>query len=152
MLVIIGTDGSDDAIAAATRGLELLATPDKVLIASVVDAPGEATAGMESGFAGGMVDESEVERAWEAATERAASVLRGTAVALDVDSVIEKVKLSGDAGPALCRLAEERGADAIVIGSRGRGAIKRALLGSVSQYVTNNAPCAVVVVRRGTDD
>lgn len=151
MLVIIGTDGSEDAIAAATRGLELLATPDKVLIASVVDAPGEATAGMESGFAGGMVDEAEVERAWEAAVERAASVLRGTAGALDVDAVIEKVKLNGDAGPALCRLAEERGADAIVIGSRGRGAIKRALLGSVSQYVTNNAPCPVVVVRRGTD-
>lgn len=37
------------------------------------------------------------------------------------------------------------GTDAIVIGTRGRGGIKRALLGSVSDYVVRNAPCPVVV-------
>jgi nucleotide-binding universal stress UspA family protein len=33
-----------------------------------------------------------------------------------------------------------------VIGTRGRGDIKRALLGSVSDYLVRNAPCPVVVV------
>jgi len=33
------------------------------------------------------------------------------------------------------------------MGSRGRGGVKRALLGSVSDYVTRNAPCSVVITR-----
>jgi nucleotide-binding universal stress UspA family protein len=44
-------------------------------------------------------------------------------------------------------LAADVDADALVIGSRGRGGLKRALLGSVSDYVVRNAPCSVIVSR-----
>jgi len=49
-------------------------------------------------------------------------------------------------GEALCRLAEDEQADMIVIGSRGLSAIKRAMIGSVSEYVVRNSglPCLVV--------
>jgi nucleotide-binding universal stress UspA family protein len=47
----------------------------------------------------------------------------------------------------VCELAQEVHAEAIVVGSRGRGGIKRAFLGSVSDYVVRNAPCSVVVTR-----
>ena len=40
--------------------------------------------------------------------------------------------------------------DLIVIGSHGRGGIKRALLGSVAESVMRNAPCPVLVVRAKT--
>lgn len=40
-------------------------------------------------------------------------------------------------------------ADLIVIGSHGRGGLKRALLGSVAEGVMRNAPCPVLVVRAG---
>jgi nucleotide-binding universal stress UspA family protein len=44
-------------------------------------------------------------------------------------------------------LAEELGADLIVIGSRGLGGVRRALMGSVSDSVVRHAHCPVLVVR-----
>jgi nucleotide-binding universal stress UspA family protein len=44
-------------------------------------------------------------------------------------------------------LAEELGADLIVVGSQDRGRIRRALAGSVSDWVVRHAPCPVLVVR-----
>jgi nucleotide-binding universal stress UspA family protein len=152
MHVLIGTDGSDDAIAAARTGLGLLGTPSKVTVMCVLDTPGEATAGLESGFAGGMVSDTEVDRAWSLAEQEASEALERTVAGLGTDVPVEQVTRTGDAGPAICRLAEEVSADVVVVGSRGRGAIKRALLGSVSTHVTANAPCPVVVVRAGTED
>lgn len=43
--------------------------------------------------------------------------------------------------------ATEWPADLIVIGSHGRGGIKRALLGSVAEGVMRHAPCPVLIVR-----
>jgi nucleotide-binding universal stress UspA family protein len=46
-------------------------------------------------------------------------------------------------------LAEEIGAGLVVVGSRGRGGIRRALMGSVSDSVVRHAHCPVLVVRDG---
>ncbi len=43
--------------------------------------------------------------------------------------------------------AEEIGAGLIVVGSRGFGAIRRALTGSVSDSVVRHSACPVLVVR-----
>jgi len=152
MHVLIGTDGSDDAIAAARTGLGLLGVPSAITVLCVVEAPGAATAGLESGFAGGMVSDAEVDRAWALVDEEAGAALERTVAALDAPVEVTRETRAGEAGPAMSRLAEEIGADVIVVGSRGRGAIKRALLGSVSTHVTKNAPCPVLVVRAGIDD
>ena len=45
-------------------------------------------------------------------------------------------------------LAEEIGAGLIVVGSRGLGGIRRALMGSVSDSVVRHAHCPVLVVRK----
>ncbi|MGK4001850.1 universal stress protein [Sorangium sp. So ce1036] len=62
------------------------------------------------------------------------------------------VELSGElrAGvpdEEICRLAEEIGADLLVIGTHGRGAVARALLGSVAQRVVRSAKMPVLTVR-----
>jgi nucleotide-binding universal stress UspA family protein len=48
-------------------------------------------------------------------------------------------------GPAL--VAASRGAELLVVGSRGHGGFEGLLMGSVSQYCTRHATCSVIVVR-----
>lgn len=50
---------------------------------------------------------------------------------------------------AVVQYAKEWGADFVMVGSHGQGALSRFLLGSVAQAVLRTAPCSVEVVRRG---
>jgi nucleotide-binding universal stress UspA family protein len=54
----------------------------------------------------------------------------------------------GHAGQELLNLAEELGADLIVLGSLGKSWIERLLLGSVSSFVVTNSPVTTMVVRK----
>jgi nucleotide-binding universal stress UspA family protein len=56
---------------------------------------------------------------------------------------VERELLRGDPGIALADETPELGL--LVIGSRGRGGLRRALLGSVSTHVLRHARCPVVV-------
>jgi nucleotide-binding universal stress UspA family protein len=62
------------------------------------------------------------------------------------DVSVEEVLRYGYAGKVLADAAA--GAALLVVGSRGLGALRSALLGSVSQYVLEHAPCPVLVVRQ----
>lgn len=53
----------------------------------------------------------------------------------------------GAVGKGIVILAEELKADLIVMGSRGLGSMRRALVGSVSDSVVKHAHCPVMVVR-----
>jgi nucleotide-binding universal stress UspA family protein len=52
----------------------------------------------------------------------------------------------GEAAPEIVALGEEIGAGLIVMGSRGRGGMRGALMGSVSDSVMRHAHCPVLVV------
>lgn len=54
--------------------------------------------------------------------------------------------VDGSAGRAICRYAEEAGADCIVIASH-TPAMSDILLGSTAQFVARHADCAVHIVR-----
>jgi nucleotide-binding universal stress UspA family protein len=58
----------------------------------------------------------------------------------------ERVEV-GDAGEVVCHVAAEEHADVIVVGSHGKGWARRAVMGSVSSFVVQHAPCPVLVVR-----
>jgi nucleotide-binding universal stress UspA family protein len=53
----------------------------------------------------------------------------------------------GDPADAILDVAEERGADLIVIGNKGMTGAKRFLLGSVPNKVSHHAPCSVLIIR-----
>ena len=60
---------------------------------------------------------------------------------------IAHLKMDERRDEAIVHLAEEIDADLIVIGSRGFGGLKRALLGNVADSVLRHAHCPVLVVR-----
>ena len=53
----------------------------------------------------------------------------------------------GDPADAILDVAEELGADLIVVGNRGMTGAKRFLLGSVPNKISHHAPCSVMIVR-----
>ena len=53
----------------------------------------------------------------------------------------------GRADKEIVEVAEEIGAGLIVMGSRGHGRLRRALMGSVSEAVVRHAHCPVTIVR-----
>jgi len=50
-------------------------------------------------------------------------------------------------GAEICNLGQQMGVDMIIVGTRGLGALKKAFLGSVSQYISENAHCTCIVVK-----
>ncbi|MFF5859467.1 universal stress protein [Streptomyces sp. NPDC012751] len=84
-----------------------------------------------------QVDEDETRRKM---TQELADVLGAEAAGSVRTQVVH-----GNAADVLLRVAE--GAEVLVVGSRGRGGFARALLGSVSQHVSQHASCPVVIVR-----
>lgn len=59
---------------------------------------------------------------------------------------VARIAKVGDAGAAIVKVCDEQNASFVVMGSRGRGGLKSAMLGSVSNSVASNAPCPVVIV------
>ena len=53
----------------------------------------------------------------------------------------------GDPGPAIVEAAQAEQVDLVVVGTRGRNRIERAVLGSVSDHVIRHAHCPVLIVR-----
>ena len=69
------------------------------------------------------------------------------ALAQELPGEVAQVIDSGAPAESICAQAEERGADLVIVGSRGSGPIGRWLLGSVSDRVVHLSRKPVVVAR-----
>ena len=145
-IAILCTDGSELAVRALRAGVALLAgTQHRFLVVAAVDSADPSMVYGSSGFAGGVMTVQEVEEydenhrlAGESAVQEAITAIGLT----DADTRL----VEGAAGSAICDLAAAESAAVVVIGSRGHGGWRRAVLGSVSDYVVRNAPCPVLIV------
>ena len=141
--ILLCTDGSDLAVEALSAGLALLGRDHQLVLVTVSDGP-DPGALVGSGHAGAELTPKEYDRRVAAAHGSARAAIDTARSELGLADAEARV-LQGDPGEAICRLASELSAGAIVIGSRGRGGLKRAFLGSVSDHVVRNAPCSVIV-------
>ncbi|MBB6451807.1 nucleotide-binding universal stress UspA family protein [Salirhabdus euzebyi] len=81
----------------------------------------------------------------EELSQEAFDIILSDANLADDVHLSKKVRL-GDPGTEICKEAKEINATLIIMGNRGLGPIKRAVLGSVSYSVLHNATCPVTIV------
>lgn len=141
--VLLCTDGSDRSTHALSAGLALLAPDVHPIIVTVVEER-DPTLVTGAGLAGGVMSPEEFERIDAQAVAAADARVEAARTALGLPDAEVRV-LRGRPGHALVDLATEVGAAAIVMGSRGRGGLTRAVLGSVSDHLVRHAPCTVLV-------
>ena len=82
---------------------------------------------------------------WDEMKERIFYVVRKNAAEANIP--LEMKVIYGDPAEELIKFAEEEEIDVIVIGSSGKGFLKRKLLGSVSHKVVTHAKCSVFLIR-----
>jgi nucleotide-binding universal stress UspA family protein len=134
--IVVGVDGSEGSIVALRWALE-----EARLREATVDAVHTweyPYVGELAGMAAFTIDRDELERA-------AREVLTTSIDHAGPTSVPVKPILAY--GPAASVLLDAaKGADLLVVGSRGRGGFAGLLLGSVSQQCAHHAPCPVEIV------
>ena len=117
--ILLCTDGSDEALGALSAGLDLLGAEHEFVLVTVADAPDEESL-VGSGHAGPELSLKEYDDQVAQASEAAKSAIRKAQSELALVGAEVHV-LRGDPGAAICQLATELSARAVVIGSRGRG-------------------------------
>lgn len=143
-IVVLATDGSEASVGALDAALGVLDASLEPVVVTVVE-PADPSLLTGTGMAGGTISPETYDRLRDEQLTEAASTVAGVASALRLEQA-RTVVLEGRAGPALCTFAGE-GAAALVVGTRGLGGLRRAVLGSVSDHVVRHAPCPVVVAR-----
>ena len=92
-------------------------------------------------------DSSVLERLTGAVGERA--LARGEDLLIEAGADYQKEIYSGDPAETLVAMAVDQGCQAIIMGARGLGALRSALLGSVSMAVVQTSPVPVTIVKSG---
>jgi nucleotide-binding universal stress UspA family protein len=141
--IVVGTDGSDTARKAVRAAVDLARTVGATLDIVSAYEPVPAQRLREE------ARQAPADLQWtitpredvEATLAEAAEELEGSGVP------IETYAREGDPADAILDVAEERGADLIVVGNKGMTGAKRFLLGSVPNKVSHNAPCSVLIIR-----
>jgi nucleotide-binding universal stress UspA family protein len=147
--IVCGVDGSADSQAALGVAIDLAARLGlRLIMANVVEPSHDPYVGAAP-LAGALP------RSLPPATEPRKEAAHGLLVELGATMGLEGADrrvVVGYAAERLADLADEEGAEMIVVGSRGRGAFRAAFLGSVSTSLIGVARCPVLVVPPGAAD
>ena len=144
--ILVATDFSDSSAVALNYGRDLARSYDASLHVVHVIEDLLALHGPEIGFA-----YADIQRNIEAGVRRdldsALSV--DDQQALNARTVITRGR---NVSHAITEYAKNNAIDLIIVGTHGRGAIQRFLIGSVAERVMRTAPCPVLTVRANERD
>ena len=141
MRAIVCAVDESDAIDDVVRIAQALASALRGRLVLVHVAPPTEAPGVSAAPAG-------QERLREEELADARALLEGVAGRLDAGDAEQRAEV-GSPADRIVAIADEEDAALVVIGSRGRGDVKSALLGSVSHGVASKATCPVVIVPPG---
>jgi nucleotide-binding universal stress UspA family protein len=141
--IVVGTDGSDTAGEAVRQATELAkAVGAKINLVSAFEPVGNQRLREERQQVpedmSWMVNQREDV---DATLKEAAEQIKEAGVDVETNA------RQGDPADAILDVAEEKGADLIVVGNKGMSGAKRFLLGSVPNKVSHHAPCSVMIIR-----
>jgi nucleotide-binding universal stress UspA family protein len=135
--ILIAWDGSEHAKRALGEAVDLARTQDGRLTLLTVAAPLH----IWPGYVPPVTEADLISAAEKTLAEGEALVPEGVPVSGHT--------ASGDPGAELVKRAAAADHDLIVMGSRGRGAVRSAVLGSVSHFVLNHTSVPVLIVHDG---
>ncbi|HEX6451202.1 MAG TPA: universal stress protein [Trebonia sp.] len=138
--IVVGIDGSEQSKAALRWAIE-----QARLTGAAVDAVTAWRFPASYGLSVVAADLDVEGEATKMLSETVADVVRGT-------SEVPIRQLAGEGPPAEVLLNTAKGADLLVVGSRGRGGFTSAVLGSVSLACVLHATCPVLVFRDERED
>jgi nucleotide-binding universal stress UspA family protein len=137
--ILVATDGSREAQLAVTTAADLAKSTDSELhVVHIGELPLVYHPERHAYRAEYEVHESEAQQILEAEVERID----------EAGATVAQAHLRmGRADEEIVELAQSIDAGLIVMGSRGQGRLRRALVGSVSESVVRHAHCPVTIVR-----
>ncbi len=141
--MVVGTDGSDTAKEAVRQATELAGRVNaKIHLVSAYEPVPEGRLREERQQVPGDLQ-------WVVnPREDVTSTLDAAAGVIAESGVeVETHAREGDPADAILDVAEEEGADLIVVGNKGMTGAKRFLLGSVPNKISHHAPCSVMIIR-----
>jgi nucleotide-binding universal stress UspA family protein len=142
----MGTDGSPLSLEAARRAAAVL--PEDAMFVLVCAIPPRAAPEDDAGgFEGPLLSPEEADDLNRESVVEANAALAATAAALGPVAVEQRVE-EGSPADVICSVAGDLDADVVVVGSHGKGALKEAVLGSVSRQVLHHCHRPVLVVPR----
>ena len=147
--VVIATDGSDASCAGADAASRLLPADADFSIVTVIDPELDPMADA-GGFEGPVMGEKEAHDRYRESVVAAEGALAASARAFGSRPLHQEVleRSHGSVADRICAYADEVGADIIVVGSHGHGALADVLLGSVTSALLHHCPCPVLVIPR----
>jgi nucleotide-binding universal stress UspA family protein len=136
--IVVGVDGSEGS----ARALQFALDEARLRGASLkaVSAWHVPAIVYEAGWVPAELDLDEYPKFAQEALAKALADGGAETSGIEVTTVISK----GQAADVLC--AEAKGADLLVVGSRGLGGFRGLMLGSVSQQCAHHAPCPIAIV------